>query len=1628
MKLHLPTLLRAALLACLAFPSTLWATSYLAEGVNKDNVMASDRFYDGGKGYYWGLPGAMPVADPFVANASMYLYDDSGHCWAYTTANAIQYWQTYYGVFSDKADELPYGHTYAKRYFETTGGTQSLEVNMAYYHNWLDEGGTMYAALPWYMGGEVLYSELMRPGYSSVGYFSSYFDRMSGGTIIRDNPYMETEFIDASSPKSSFDDAVTRLLGYTRKADGSYELTNKGQLLYLGMTGFDYVTSGGHAITCYGFDTDEAGNVTALWVVNSDDCSYEIFKLYVKRINVGYALYTDAACQKLWRYAGMAWYIDEISTIKTPEVLQDMLAEYSDTSKPLYWNGGTREWGGKAGVATTEELPTKATGWEAVAGTGTTHAGFYASYYDGARPVVFDDRAESSGTAISLASHVTTPSMSVANSAVSYSINGAGYSLTATSLSKTGSADIHFSNVALNASQTTISQGRLELGKGAVLTGATVELSAVSGSTAALCFSGGSATLTGALTVGSGSILDVTAGTVITATDVHFADGSTLSMTLGRAGGDTPLLSLTGNLMLGNKSTIDLTLSSALTGDSVVYTLASATGALDLNLANNCIVSGSGYETSGYSADLQISEDGKSIQVVFVNVPSLYWEGGDGTWNKTDAVWSNKDDEAGSLTYEDGSYARFTNGSATVSVGEAVTAGILQVSNGTYELENAGNLTVEKRIVIVDQGHLAVDTAPVLGSGGAILIDRGSDFTVKSGDMTLHTLNSEGTVTLEGGSLSMVGEVGSGGTVNVSDTLSLAEATDNVFTNITAKTLALSAGSTVDVTGSLEVQNISLASLSDTESVTVGSLASSSIDFTLADDAKEALAAMGLKSSVSVTLLSAGSSTAGQAGPSIEGGDSININDYDYFISKEGSSIVLTAYRAGVVQWDNNEWASIDAANAQNDVSAGFLGKGSENVALGSDRVVGSLLVEAGNGKEYTTSGAGSLKAATLDVTAGAMTFGHTGGTELTGAVTVAEQGKLSVAEGSRLDAANMVLLADGAFSNAGTTVLSGALDAGEYAVENTGFLSVGSGTEIGRLTGSGDVAVTGDGEAAIASLQGLNNLSIASDATLWLGTAATVTGDFTGGGRLISSSSVYMERTVTQGSIAATQVILTGQGNQLTELETVHLGLTGDLAPATPLLTVTTLTVPTVPGARSLKSADDADSLTLSLSDTDAAYGSYELITAANGMQEAQFTLSAETLLAFRKNRAGATLTVQGNTLFINLEYSEDSIYAVACTTPNGQGGGRLLDAAFYAPNVAAPGTDLAAVLTALEAPLLAGDTATVDRVASAVAGASIPALGSAYAGDVSRQLRAIRNRVSFMGVDPAVYHHDLPYVNAWINAEGDYRKLDSDGTAAGYTLDSWGGTVGLDVDVTDRLTLGIACSALYGNFSASGADIAEGDMDTRYATAFGRYLSRRWVHTFVATAGAADISLDRTVNYGAGSYTTNGSADGSAWGLLYELAYTIQISEDETTCLQPIANVSFVHASINSYTESGSDAALSVAKQENNLVSFGLGARMQTIVGENIYNRSSVLELRALAKADAGDREGEADVSFAALPGTTASMKAADYGSVGVELGAGLAIPVMGYTGELFVDVSADLRSGYSEVNGAIGLRAHF
>ena len=390
-------------------------------------------------------------------------------------------------------------------------------------------------------------------------------------------------------------------------------------------------------------------------------------------------------------------------------------------------------------------------------------------------------------------------------------------------------------------------------------------------------------------------------------------------------------------------------------------------------------------------------------------------------------------------------------------------------------------------------------------------------------------------------------------------------------------------------------------------------------------------------------------------------------------------------------------------------------------------------------------------------------------------------------------------------------------------------------------------------------------------------------------------------------------------------------------------------------------------------------------------------------------------TLTVRGTETYVTEQ--------VKPTTHNGKAGVALLTDVFL-NDTPDKGGALESLLDAVDAGKLS------DRDAAAVAGASTAVLGQALSGDVERQLRAIRNR-SISGA----YGRDAVALNngkvgapsmtesnryfAWVNAEGNHAEQNADGSAAGYTLSSWGGTVGAGMQVNNQLTLGLALTAMYGDLQSDGPDGLDGDMDTAYLSAFARYNSGKWSHAFIGTVGTMEADYKRT----AMGYSNTGDTEGTSFGLMYELSRDYALSNNSS--ISPVFNISYRHIAVDGYSERGTDAALNVGEQSLDTVTVALGARYAAVLGQQTLNRACAFEARALAKYDFGDTQTDTNVGFI-NHATRAGIKSAELGAFGVELGAGISVPVG--SGSIFADGAVELRSDYTNFNATVGYKIQF
>ena len=704
------------------------------------------------------------------------------------------------------------------------------------------------------------------------------------------------------------------------------------------------------------------------------------------------------------------------------------------------------------------------------------------------------------------------------------------------------------------------------------------------------------------------------------------------------------------------------------------------------------------------------------------------------------------------------------------------------------------------------------------------------------------------------------------------------------------------------------------------------------------------------------------------------------------------------------------------------------------NIVLnGASNTLDTLTLEGGgltiNGNAEVGTITGTEAGGTLTIQG---TFDLTGTSNIndgaitgTGSLRIREGAELALGGEARLDGISVT--ADGTLTLTGTEsgTISSLSGSGTLSM-NGGRLSISSattssGTFSGTLAGSGTLDISGQATQYLQTGNKDYDLAVRDGGVLVLkGTADAPTLNYnsiTAG----NNGTLRIEATGdAQGSANTTLNVenITFQNGSTTEL---IYNFNQDAPFGAPMLTAGTITVQdgagfllsNMEGNAAMNAGSDLHDVVLM-----SATGSI------SGLEDGQ-SLAARISGLFAVYYQDATLSRDGNDILLNATLRQENLFASAADTWNSAAGASLL---WEARKNLDPDSQLAQFMNGVSTMINDGNLSGASRAMAAAAGSTVNALGTAQRDALRDQMGWIRNRTTLMGVNPAYVNDDLPRFHMWMEGTGSYAKLDTRGDESGYQLTTWGGTVGVDADLSDRLTVGAAFTAGYGDLTASAADSADGRLDSYYASLFGRYQNKRWAHTLILTGGWNDAKLNRTVSYGEGSYGTQGSTSGWGFGAMYELTYDVYLNENRSSVLQPLFNASVVTTRMDGYEETGAgNAGLNVGRQDWTTGTLALGGRWMGLVGSNIFGRESLAEIRVNAAQDLGDRRGETNVSLLGNPGFAQSVRGAKTGTAALQLGAGLSVPV-GTKGTIYVNGNADIRDGSSSVNGSVGYRYDF
>ena len=422
--------------------------------------------------------------------------------------------------------------------------------------------------------------------------------------------------------------------------------------------------------------------------------------------------------------------------------------------------------------------------------------------------------------------------------------------------------------------------------------------------------------------------------------------------------------------------------------------------------------------------------------------------------------------------------------------------------------------------------------------------------------------------------------------------------------------------------------------------------------------------------------------------------------------------------------------------------------------------------------------------------------------------------------------------------------------------------------------------------------------------------------------------------------------------------------------------------------------------------------------------------------------------------TVYLNGKYRTASLFNGVANSRNSHAGANLLWETSQVLNLFADQGVLSA-MSARVADTLDSDPAEARRIMAAVAGSTVTSLSAAQRDVMRSRMQSVRNHAQAVSApyesieqktrpyrvipvkgwkdgareEPMLTRQDVRGLHAWVEGAGDFHEQHTRGDESGYRLNAWGGAAGADLRLSEETVVGLSLSALYGDLTANASDTAKGDWDSYTVSLWGRTRDDRWAHTFVVSAGLNDAKLNRTVNYGAGSYTAHGKTDGYSLGALYELSYDVPLNRDSTRVLQPFATASVMHGVVNGYAESSPDrTGLNVGEQDLTLATLALGTRWLMLTNASkALNRTIRTELRAAVAQDFGERRAKADVALQANPGYATGVYGSRAGSTALQFGGNMLIPVTGDM-DMTLDANADLRAHSVGWNVSVGVRFGF
>ena len=314
------------------------------------------------------------------------------------------------------------------------------------------------------------------------------------------------------------------------------------------------------------------------------------------------------------------------------------------------------------------------------------------------------------------------------------------------------------------------------------------------------------------------------------------------------------------------------------------------------------------------------------------------------------------------------------------------------------------------------------------------------------------------------------------------------------------------------------------------------------------------------------------------------------------------------------------------------------------------------------------------------------------------------------------------------------------------------------------------------------------------------------------------------------------------------------------------------------------------------------------------------------------------------------------------------------------------------------------------------------LDALGGAeYATLMSSQQDAARGHMRRLrGSTGSGYALAGTKTRAYIEAYTNRSDVDGDSSGRGYEMTENGGQFVLEFLGEEKVSGGFAVASGRTKLQPDGGLSQKGD--NTYVDAF--LVCREGGYTGKTSLGVGVHSYDLERNVMGNA--VRAQADGSSVNFMHESAYAMAL--DESNSVQVFGAVESSMGKLGAFHEKGADtASLQVKGQDAWMTTLSVGARYHYRFAAVDAAPAATLSLQAGVEYKLGDTESEVEMSFSGARRNGFKQSGTKRDTFGYNLGASLHVPVSARAA-VYASGDAVLRGDSSEVNANVGVQLAF